>query len=128
MNQHLQALNRAGLHVSLVGGRLHVSPKERITEQARQIIRYGRESIIESLSNPIDAEIEAARLTVTRAAIRANLKPAEVWGWLSSDDLEWIGQGGDEALEALRAYCEYWKQYGSQTTGNHEIPYHRGLE
>lgn len=109
------------------GGKIRVTGDGGSVNRWLKVIKGHRPEIVKALQyqGVEDPTIEAARLTITSAAIRAGLRPIDVWGWLSCDDLTWIGSGKAEALEALQAYCEYWAQYGSQTSGNHEIPYHR---
>lgn len=49
----IKTLARAGLLCRVEGGKLLVSPTERITPALRDLIRENRESIIEELSRPL---------------------------------------------------------------------------
>jgi hypothetical protein len=70
-----------------------------------------------------DFFLDAARRIVRIEAEKAGLHPVAVWGWLDTGDLEWLGSGRPEAIEAMRAYCHYWREFESQTSGGHSIPF-----
>jgi len=64
---------------------------------------------------------------ISRVAGEFRLDPADVWGWLSLDDIKAIATVDPAELASLRAHCRPWKAQGSTTTGDHALPWPLGL-
>jgi hypothetical protein len=69
------------------------------------------------LSDPALAEL------VSRAAWRFGLTPADLWAFLSLDDLEALRTGRPEELRAILAFAESRSRTGERTTGGHDLPF-----
>lgn len=67
-------------------------------------------------------EEELAAL-ITREARRVGLAPADLWAFLSVEDLEAIGTGAPDEIAALRAFAESRSRTGERTKAGHDWPF-----
>jgi hypothetical protein len=60
---------------------------------------------------------------ITREAQRVKLLPADLWAFLSREDIELIRQGHPADIAALRAFAESRSRTGDRMTGGHDWPF-----
>ncbi|MGZ8216144.1 hypothetical protein [Methylomagnum sp.] len=71
----------------------------------------------ESLSDTALAEL------VTQAARRFKLLPADLWAFLSLEDLDALRTGDPQELNALGAFAESVSRTGERIMGGHNLPF-----
>lgn len=65
---------------------------------------------------------------VSRVARRFGLAPADLWAFLSLEDLEALRMGWPEEFRALQAFAESRSLTGERTTGGHGLPFPGAVE
>jgi hypothetical protein len=78
-------------------------------------------SVLRNPWNPLSEQELAA--FVTRAAHRYKLEPADLWAFLSPEDIEALQTGDPEELRALAAFAYSRSLTGERTRGGHDRPF-----
>ena len=136
----ISKIQKAGFHLALRGDVLEVSPASSLTDEQRRFIRTHKPALVAELKAANDppphiherstvdqAGFRRAAEIISRVAGEFRLDPADVWGWLSLDDIKAIATVDPAELASLRAHCRPWKAQGSTTTGDHALPWPLGL-
>lgn len=67
--------------------------------------------------------LEALAALIAKAARRYGLAPADLWAFLSVEDIEAIRTGSPEEIAALSAFAESRSLTGDTTPGGHDLPF-----
>jgi hypothetical protein len=123
-------IQKAGFHLALHGDALEVSPASSLTDEQRRFIRTHKPALVAELKATNDPTPPPHPQTIHRAAEiiaqvtgEFRLDPIDVWGWLSVDDIKAIAREDAEEVAGLRAYCQHWAAQGSNTSGDHALPW-----
>lgn len=94
---------------------------QRVKSQNGEVLNSSISENQENNSHPsVSAELVAL---ITREAHRVKLLPADLWAFLSVDDIEALQTGSREEGAALRAFAESVSRTGDRTNGGHDWPF-----